>query len=84
MADLRTVILALSPRAAEALERQLTAQASRPNDRALLRQVNDEINVQLHALAMGADVKPVIISEDTEAQRIAQRMAQAASEAVRA
>jgi hypothetical protein len=84
MADLRTVVLAMSPRAAEALERQLLSVPLAPNDAALLRRVSDEVNVQLHGFATGVDVTPALVSEDTEAQRIAQRMAQAASEAVRA
>lgn len=82
--DLRTVVLALSPRAAEALERQLTGEKLEANDAALLRQVSDELNVQLNGLATGAAVQPAPIAEYTDAQRVAQRMAQAAAEAVSA
>lgn len=84
MADLRTVVLALSPRAAEALERRMAGYELRPNDAALLRQVGDEISVQLNAFAEGREVRPAAITEDGEPQRVAERMAQAALSAVKA
>lgn len=82
--DLRTVVLALSPRAAEALERKLSGTRLKPNDAALLRQVGDEVNAQLNALATGAELAPAPITEDCEPKRIAARMAQAGLDAVKA
>lgn len=70
MADTRTVVLVLSPRAAEAVERRLNGDNSSVDDLLLIEKVIDELRAQR------ADLAPL------DAKAIAERMAKAGAEAL--